>query len=341
MTELTPAAGLMKLINGFWMTQAVYVAAKLGIAEQLANGAQSAAELVEHVPVAERPLHRLLRALASVGVFAERPDGRFELTPMADVLRADSAGSLKPMALMRGEWQYGAWGELFHCITTGGSAFEKLFGQPMFDFLATDPQRGALFDAAMTSIHGRETALLLDAYDFGAVDLVIDIGGGNGSLLSAILRKHSKLHGLLFDLPSVIERAMLNDSLCDVRERLSFQAGSFFESIPSRDGIYLMRHIIHDWNDEQSTTILKQCRAAMSPTSRLLIAEFVIPTGNDPFLGKWFDLAMLVGPGGQERTADEYSALLAASGLKMTRIVPTIGEISLVEAVRDDARAPS
>ncbi len=336
MSELTPAAELMKLINGFWMTQAVYVAAKLGIAEQLAGGAKSAAELVEQISVSERPLHRLLRALASVGVFAERQDGRFELTPMANSLRADVPGSLKPMALMRGEWQYGAWSKLLHCITTGGSAFEKLFGQPMFDFLATDPQRGALFDAAMTSIHGRETQLLLDVYDFGAGNLVIDIGGGNGSLLSAILRKHSKLHGLLFDLPSVIERAKSNDALNDVRERLAFQSGSFFESVPANDGIFLMRHIIHDWNDEQSTTILKHCRSAMSVTSRLLIAEFVIPQGNEPFLGKWFDLAMLVGPGGQERTADEYSALLAASGLRMTRIVPTVSEISLVEAVRDD-----
>lgn len=333
MSVPNPAANLMKLINGFWMTQAVYVAAQLGIADLLAGGPRTACDLASAVAVQPQPLHRLLRALASVGVFEELDGGLFGLTPMADVLRSDASGSLRPMALMRGQWQYGAWGELLHCVTTGGSAFEKLFGQPMFDFLSTDPDRGALFDAAMTAIHGRETSLLLDAFDFGSIERVIDIGGGNGSLLAEILRRHPGVKGTLFDLPPVIERAQSNAALHDVRERIEFASGSFFESIPSGGDIYVMRHIIHDWNDEQSTTILKHCRAAMSPTARLLIAEFVIPPGNGPFVGKWFDLAMLVGPGGQERTAAEYELLLSQAGLRMSRIIPTAGEISFVEAV--------
>lgn len=322
----------MRLINGFWLTQAVFVAAQLGIADRLADGAKSAQQLAVEVGAAAQPLHRLLRALASVGVFKEVQAGEFALTPMAEVLRSDITGSLRPMALMRGQWQYAAWGELLHSVTTGGSAFEKLFEQPMFDFLASDPARGALFDAAMTSIHGRETALLLDAFDFGEAARVIDVGGGNGSLLAAILRKHPLLQGTLFDLPSVIDRARTNTALDDVRQRLRFVSGSFFESIPNGGDVYLMRHIIHDWNDDQSTTILSRCRTAMTATARLLIAEFVIPSGNEPFVGKWFDLAMLVGPGGQERTAHEYAALLSRAGLNLTRLIPTAGEISLVEA---------
>ncbi len=333
MSSDTPAANLMRLINGFWMTQAVYVAARLGIADRLAAGPRTAAELAEEVFVAAQPLHRLLRALASLGVFEERDAGRFALTPMAEVLRSDVTGSLRPMALMRGEWQYGAWGELLHCITTGGSAFEKLFGQGMFDFLSSDPERGALFDSAMTAIHGRETALLLDAFDFGSAERVVDVGGGNGSLLAEILRKHPTVKGTLFDLAPVIDRARSNDSLNDFRERLEFASGSFFESIPAGADLYLMRHIIHDWDDDQSTTILKRCREAMPTTARLLIAEFVIPPGNAPFVGKWFDLAMLVGPGGQERTAAEYELLLSQAGFRMNRIIPTAGEISFVEAV--------
>lgn len=337
MTAPTPATELMRLINGFWLTQAVYVAAQLGIADRLADGAKSVEQLAVDVGVSAQPLHRLLRALASVGVFEEVRAGEFALTPMADVLRSDIAGSLRPMALMRGQWQYAAWGELLHCVTTGGSAFEKLFGQPMFDFLASDVARGTLFDAAMTSIHGRETALLLNAFDFGEGSHVIDIGGGNGSLLAAILRQHQSLQGTLFDLASVVDRARANEALDDVRQRLGFVSGNFFESIPSGGDIYLMRHIIHDWNDDQSTTILNHCRTAMGKASRLLIAEFVIPLGNEPFVGKWFDLAMLVGPGGQERTADEYAALLTRARLKMTRIIPTAGEISLVEAWPDES----
>ena len=331
MSASPPSSLVMQLINGFWKTQAVYVAAKLGLADHLATQPQSARELAPQAGVAAQPLHRLLRALASLGVFAETANGRFAMTPAAECLRSDVVGSLRPMALMRGAWQYQAWGELLHCITTGESAFEKLFQQPMFEFIHADAARGSLFDAAMTSIHGRETDLILQTFDFGSASMVVDVGGGNGSLLAAILRRHQHLQGVLFDLPSVIERARLDPELADVSNRLTFASGNFFEAIPRGGDLYLMRHIIHDWNDEQTKSLLKQCCAAMGPDSRLLIAEFVIPPGNDPFLGKWFDLAMLVGPGGQERTLDEYSQLISAAGLTFSRLIPTSGELSLLE----------
>ena len=333
MTPPLPLTDLAPLINGFWSTQAIYVAAKLGIADSLTNGPLTAAELADRAGAQPAALHRLLRALASIGIFQEIDGQRFELTPLAERLKSDSPGSQRAMALMRGEWQYRAWGELLHCVQTGESAFEHLFGLPMFEFLAADPQKGALFDAAMTSIHGRETSLMLDAYDFSRFNTVIDVGGGNGSLLSAVLLRHPGLRGVLFDLPTVVERAQATLVKAGVSARCQLIGGDFFESVPTGSDAYLLRHIIHDWDDEQAGHILQNCRHAMTADSTLLLAEFVIPAGNDRFAGKWFDLAMLIGPGGQERTATEYEQLLKASGFKLVGIVPTAGELSVIEAL--------
>ena len=333
MTLPAPLTDLAPLINGFWTTQAIYVAAKLGLADLLADGPLTAVELASRVGTQPAATHRLLRALASIGLFQEIDGQRFELTALAERLKSDSPGSQRAMALMRGEWQYRAWGELLHCVQTGGSAFEHLFGLPMFDFLGADPEKGALFDAAMTSIHGRETSLMLDAYDFSRFGTVVDVGGGNGSLLSAVLLRHPGLRGVVFDLPTVVERAQASLAVADLAGRCPLIGGDFFDSVPTGGDAYLLRHIIHDWDDEQAGRILQNCRRAMIADSTLLLAEFVIPAGNDRFAGKWFDLAMLIGPGGQERTAEEYERLLAVSGLRLVRIVPTAGEISVIEAV--------
>lgn len=332
MTPPPPLADLAPLINGFWTTQAIYVAAKLGLADLLTDGPLTATELAVRAGTQPAATHRLLRALASIGLFQEIDGQRFALTPLAERLRSDNPGSQRAMALMRGEWQYRAWGELLHCVQTGESAFEHLFGLPMFEFLAADPHKGTLFDAAMTSIHGRETSLMLDAYDFSRFGTVIDIGGGNGSLLSTVLQRHPGLRGVLFDLPAVIERAQASLAAADLGERCRLISGDFFDSVPAGADALLLRHIIHDWDDEQAGRILKNCRRAMTADATLLLAEFVIPPGNDRFAGKWFDLAMLIGPGGQERTAAEYERLLDVSGFKLLRIVSTAGEISLLEA---------
>ncbi len=332
MSQLLPQQQLTQFINGFWVTQAVHVAARLGIADQLVAGPLSAEELASRTGAHAPSLCRLLRALASLGIFRADDAGQIHLTPLAELLRSDHPTSLRPMALMRGDFQYKAWGELTGCVQTGQSGFEHLFQQPMFDWLAANPEAGVLFDAAMQSIHGRESTQLVDAYDFSACETIIDIGGGNGSFLTSILKRNPAAKGVLFDLPAVISRARSADHVKEFADRLVLQEGSFFEQVPSGGDAYLMRHIIHDWNDEQSFLILSNIRRAMRETAVLLIAEFVIPEGNEPFVGKWFDLAMLVGPGGLERTEKEYKSLLERAGFRLEIIHPTCSEISLVEA---------
>jgi hypothetical protein len=297
----------------------------------LNGGPRTIEELAEATGAHTRSLYRLLRALASIEIFAEDSDGRFSLTPLAEPLRSNVESSQRSMAIMRGEWQYRAWGELLHSVQTGECAFEKAHGLPLFDFLSKNAEAGAVFDDAMTGIHGRETVAMLEAYDFSGINTLADIGGGNGSLLSAALQKYPNMKGILFDRPAVIDRARANIESAGVTDRCELVAGDFFDSLPRGADAYLLRHIIHDWNDEQAITILKNCHQAMGDHARLLVVEFVIPPGNEPFFGKWFDLAMMVVPGGMERTEDEYRKLFDAAGFRLLRTVPTQLEISVIE----------
>lgn len=331
MNDQSPQEQLFHLVGGYWHTQAIYVAAKLRIADHLNDGPRTMEELAEATGAHTGSLYRLLRALASIEIFAEDSDGRFSLTPLAEPLRSNFEGSQRSMAIMRGEWQYRAWGELLHSVQTGECAFEKTYGSPLFDFLSKNAEAGAVFDDAMTGIHGRETVAMLEAYDFSGINTLADIGGGNGSLLSAALQKYPNMKGILFDRPAVIDRARANIESAGVTDRCELVAGDFFDSLPSAADAYLLRHIIHDWNDEQAITILKNCHRAMGMQARLLVVEFVIPKGNEPFFGKWFDLAMMVVPGGMERTEDEYRKLFEAAGFRLMQTVPTKLEISAIE----------
>ena len=207
MAELSPQDQVARLASGYWYTQAIYVAAKLGIADALAGGPKSADDLAAITTTNARALYRLLRALASLGIFAEDDQHRFVLTPMAECLRSDVPGSVRSLAIMRGEWQYESWGRLLHSIRTGQSAFEKVYQAPLFDYLARNPERGKLFDDAMTGVHGRETAAMLDAYDFSGIGLLVDVGGGNGEVIGSLLTRYPAMQGILFDRPAVIERA--------------------------------------------------------------------------------------------------------------------------------------
>jgi hypothetical protein len=318
---------LARLVSGYWYTQTISVAAKLGLAEHLKDGPRSAQELAQATETNPRALYRLLRALASIGIFAEQ-QGRFVLTPLAECLLDPST---KAMATVRGEFQYRAWGELFSSVQSGKSAFEKVYGQPIFDYFAEHPETGKLFDQAMTGVHGRETEAMLEAYDFTGIRTLADIGGGNGSVLTAMLRRYSAMQGILFDLPGVVERARANIETVGLVGRCQVVAGNFFESVPAGADAYLMRHIIHDWDDDKSITILRNCRRAMSQGGKLLVVEGVVPPGNEPSVSKFFDLAMMVLPGGMERTEDEYRQLLEASGFRLTRIVPTRTWVSVIE----------
>src|SRR5438105_4635259 len=227
------------------------------------------------------------------------------------------------MALMSGEEHYRAYGELLYSVRTGKPAFDKVFGAPVFDYLATHPEQAAVFDAAMTSVHGAETAVILDAYDLTGVGTLMDVGGGNGSVLIATLRKYPALTAVLYDLPHVVERARPNVAAAGVADRCRLVGGNFFEAVPPGADAYFLRHIIHDWDDEKATTILKNVRKVIAPGGKVLVAESVIPPGNEPFFGKLLDITMLALPGGQERTEAEYRALFAGAGFRLARVVPT------------------
>lgn len=327
----SPQQQIAQMLTGYWISQAVYVAAKLGLADLLKDGPRTVDDLASATQTRPRPLYRLLRALASVGIFAEDGQGRFSLTPLGECLRSDVPVSQRAMAITAGELFYPAWGELLYSVQTGGTAFEKVYGQPVFDYLSQNPAQARLFDETMGGVHGPETAAMLDAYDFSGVRVLADIGGGNGSVLTAVLKQHPALRGILFDLPGVVERAKVNLQAAGLASRCQVVGGSFFESVPEGADAYLLRHIIHDWDDERATAILRNVHRAMDASGKLLVVENVIPPGNEPSFGKLLDLTMLVIPGGEERTEEEYRRLYGAAGFHLTRIVPTKAEVRVIE----------
>jgi len=320
------------MITGYWVSQAIYAAAKFEIADHLKDGPKSVEALAAASSTDADSLYRLLRALASVGVFAEVEARQFSLTPLAEPLRSDVPGSKRALALMSGDEQFKAWAEIDYSIQTGKTAFDKVFGKPVFEYLGENPDKAHIFDEAMVGIHGRESDVILNAYDFSDVGVLADIGGGNGSQLSCILQQQSGLKGLLFDLPHVVERAQVHIDAAGLSERCELVGGSFFESVPAGADIYMMRHIIHDWDDEKSLSILRNCHRAMAPDAKLLIMDSVIPPGNEPFGGKLLDLVMLLIPGGKERTEEEFRSLLAEAGFELARVIPTSTDVSIVEA---------
>ena len=326
-------SNLQRLLTGTWISQMLYAAAKLGLADHLAAKPMSAEDLAPAVGVQAEPLYRLLRALAGEGVFAEDAHRRFALTPMADLLRSDIAGSKQAMAIMLGEEHHAAWGQLIYSLQTGKPAFDHVYGKPIFDYLADHPEAARVFDAAMTAVHGSETAQMLAAYDFSGVKTLADIGGGNGSLITMVLQRYPRLRGILYDIDHVVARAKPRLEAAGVADRCQVIAGNFFEKVPSGADTYLMRHIIHDWDEARCIQILKNVRAVLPAGGKLLLIEAVIPPGNEPSFGKLIDINMLVMPGGKERTAEEYRALYAAAGFKLSRIVPTAGAMSLIEGV--------
>lgn len=328
---IPPRAVMMGIVSGYWKSQAVYVAARLGLADLLKDGPLSAAQLAERTGTHAPSLYRLLRALASDGIFAEDAQGRFALTPLGQCLRTDVPDSIHAMAVMSCEEHYRAWGELLYSVQTGKTAFDHVFGKPIFDYLAEHPREGQIFDNAMVSVHGGETPATLEAYDFGGIRTLVDIGGGNGSLLTATLQRYPALRGILYDRAHVVERARPLLERAGVANRCTVMAGDFFQSAPPGGDAYLMRHIIHDWDDERCRTILRHVRSVIPAGGRLLVVESVIPPGNAPSFAKYLDLTMLVVPGGKERTEAEYRELFLASGFRLARIVPTRAEVSVIE----------
>ncbi len=323
---------LREMLCGYWTAQAIHVAAKLDVATHLAAGPLTAEALAARIGAHAPTLYRLLRALASVGLFEEDPAGQFSLTELGEYLRDDVPHSQRAVALMMGNEHYRAWGELLHSVRTGECAFEHVYGQNIFAYMQEHAETAQIFDRAMVGIHGRETAAMLAAYDFSDLGTLVDVGGGNGSLLIEALRQNPTLRGVLFDQSDTIERAQANVAASGVADRMQCVAGDFFRAVPSGGDAYLLRHIIHDWDEPRCRSILGNCRAAMNHDGRLLVIEAVIPRGNDPNWGKFLDLNMLVVPGGQERTEAEYRELLASGGFELTRVVPTRGDVAVIEA---------
>lgn len=334
--ELPPVQRIMQMLTGKWIAQAISVAATLGIADLLAGGPETVEQLAAASSVQADSLYRLLRALASVGIFAETGDGRFGLTPLAECLRSGAPDSIRNWARMLGLpllWQ--SWGELLHSVKTGEGGLKKVFGVPNpFGYFAQHPQDAKVFDSAMNDlsrIHGPNIAR---AYNFGKFRKIVDVGGGHGALLISILRQHAGPRGVVFDLPHVIQGTQAAIAAAGLSDRCETAAGDLFESVPVGADAYLMRAIIHGFNKERALVILQNIRRSIQPEGRLLLAEFVIPLGNEPSFGKLLDLQMLVmSESGRERTAAEFKELLADGGFRLAEIYPTASPQSVIEGI--------
>jgi ubiquinone/menaquinone biosynthesis C-methylase UbiE len=325
-----PHLTMHQMISGFWISRAIYVVAKLGIADLIKDKPRTVTELALATGAHAPSLHRVLRALASVQIFSKDDNHRFHLTPLAATLRSDAAGSLRYVA-MRDE-HYPAWEHLLHSVKTGEIAFNYRFGMPIWEFFEKNPENAATFNNAMSHATAGVNAGLVSNYDFSTIAKIVDVGGGHGGLVAAILKTNPNMKGVLFDAPSVIEGAKQNIS-AELRERCELVAGDFFKSVPDGGDAYILKWIIHDWDDEQSIAILKNCRRAMAPNGKLLLVEAIVPPGNEPSFSKWLDLNMLVMTGGRERTEGEYRNLFRAAGLELTQVVPTPSPSSVIEGV--------
>ena len=320
------------MLMGKWVSNAISAAAHFRIADHLESGPKSPKELASLTGTQEQPLYRLLRANASVGVFTELEDGRFAQTPLSEPLRTNARPCVRNMAMMlTDDWHIRAWEQLPWCVETGKPASYKLNGMPMFDWMGQHPEKTINFNNAMTDMSSGDAGAVVQSYDFSHFEHIVDVAGGHGTLLAAILEQATKSRGTLFDMPHVIEGAKKAGILDPFAGRCTLQAGSFFESVPQAADAYIMKYIIHDWYDPECSKILGNCRKGIRPGGRLLVVDQVVPGGNEPGVSKLMDLEMLVLPGGMERTEQQFRDLFAASGFRLERIIPTPGIQCIIE----------
>ncbi len=278
-------------------------------------------------------LHRLMRTLASMGILAERTEQRFSLTDLGEALKTGAPGSARSSLLVFGSaWALKGWDNMIYSLQTGKTGFEKAHGVSLFDYLAQHPDDASLFSETMVGFHSQEPPAVAAAYDFSTFKTIVDVGGATGNLLATVLANHSGPRGILFDRPYVVQDASALLDARGVSNRITIEAGNFFESVPAGADAYILSHILHDWNEDQCLTILGHVRQAINPTGRLLIVEMVIPPGDAPHPGKMLDLVMLVFTGGQERTAEEYEMLLSKAGFRLAEVVPTNSAASILVA---------
>jgi SAM-dependent methyltransferase len=336
MQETPPARALLRLITGYWVSRAIYVMAKLGIADLLRHGSQDSDGLAQATGTDARALYRVLRTLASVGVLVEDEAARFGLTPMGACLQAGVPGSFRAWAISTGEENYRAWAEVLYSVRTGKSAFEQVFGMGVYDYRAHHPEAAAQFNEGMTDWTRQAAPAVVAAYDFSACTRVVDVGGGQGDLLIALLQAYPHLQGGLVELPHVAAAAQPRLEAAGLAHRCEVVAGNFFEALPSGGDVYILKNVIDSFADDRTVRLLQNCHRAMAPQGKLLVVGQVIRPGNDPAVRKLLDLALLVNAGGPVRTEAELHRLFAAAGLQLTRIIPTDAatEDSIIEGVR-------
>jgi hypothetical protein len=334
--DTPPSAAMLRMIAGFRVSRAIYIAAKLGLADLLKDGSKHTEELAEATGTHAPSLYRVMRALASVGVFAEKESGRFTLTPMAATLQSDAPDSLRAWAiLVLGEEDYQAWGDLMHSVRTGESAFHHVFGKGVWQYRAQNPGHAKIFDEGMANLVGVYNAAVLANYPFSTIKTLVDVGGGDGSLVVAILQANPKMNGVLFDLPHVTEKAKRRIAETGLEGRCEIVAGDAFDSVPSGADAYILSRVINSFDDKRAIAILQNCHRAITHKSKLLLLERVVPDRVECSIATqgpvMSDLNLMVIGGGRERTAAEHRALVEAAGLALIKIIPTQSEVSVIE----------
>ena len=336
MDEAAAASRLMEMTIAPWGGELLLQAAQMNLADKFAGDEpRTAAELAAEYGMRHRELYRYLRSLTGLGLLASAGSDSFRLTDLGAALRTGAPGAARSAVIaLVGDMVKPAWKAFDHGLFTGDPGFEKAHGMGLFEYCQANPGMAQLFSETMVGFHGREPPAVAEAYDFSGIGSLVDVGGASGNMLGHVLSRHPNVRGVLYDLPHVVVDAPPLLATFGVEDRVTIESGSFFDSVPAGHDAYLLSHIIHDWDDGENATILKNVREAMNPDGKLLIVEMVLPEGDEPHMGKMLDMMMLLVPGGEERTPSEYAALLEPNGFRVERVVPTASAVSVVEAVR-------
>ena len=328
-----PFVSMLQMLHGLHFASCISCLAQLGIPDLVEAGPRSAEDLAVQVGAQPQALYRLMRATASIGILAEGADGKFSETPLSAVLRSNAKPSARSFALMGiREWHMRGWERLEYTVRTGKTALDEVYGMPAFDYLFSHPAEMEIFNDAMTGFSTMDSPAIAEAYSFDGIRSIVDVGGGHGLLLANILQRNPKMRGTLYEAPPVVEGAR-NGPLQPLLDRCTLTPGDMFTSVPAGADAYIMKHIIHDWPDDACVKILSGCRRGVNPGGKLLVADSVITPGNEFSIGKIMDIQMMLFPGGLERTEEQFRGLLAASGWRLNRIIPTAASESIVEGV--------
>ncbi|MEQ1875174.1 MAG: methyltransferase [Bdellovibrionia bacterium] len=327
-----PPIAMLEMISGQWISRTIGVCAQFGVADHINDKPTSSDAIAKKVEANPEALYRVMRALTVVGIFTEHEGKKFSLTSVGKTLRTDHPQSMRHMAIFQTSFNWAHWGALDYCVKTGKNAVEHIRGMKPFDYLSKNKEEAEVFDKAMTNISEMEVDSILAVYDFSKFSTIADIGGGYGAFLASVLNTHPKARGILYDMPHVVKGSKEYFANAGLTDRVEIKSGSFFEAVPSGADAYMMKHIIHDWSDEESITILKHIRKQIPQNGKLLLIETVIPERNVPNFSKFIDLEMLVVTTGKERTLADYGSLFAKAGFRLNRAVPSISMANVIEA---------